>query len=322
MTVRLTIERQAWLDHVHETFRAYGTGLVPVVKGNGYGFGRGMLHGLVDDLGSTGALVAVGSVHELHDVPDGLTPVVLTPTLAAPTDTRAILTVGAREHLDALVGWPGRVIVKLVSSMHRYGFAAGELASTIETAARLGLDVAAAGLHLPLAGDDTARLAEIRAWLPHLPPATPLWVSHLTPESFRALRADVTDREVRIRVGTALWHGVPRGGFLRLTADVVQVTPVHAGDRVGYHEAVAPADGTVVAIGAGTAAGIAPLDASDPSRRSPFHFARHRLVLLEGPHMHASLVFVPAGQPCPMPGDDVDVQRPLITTTTDELRWR
>ena len=182
--------------------------------------------------------------------------------------------------------------------------------------------MAALGVHLPLAGDDDARLGEIRSWLPHLPDAVPLWVSHLTPASFLRLRSEVTDREVRIRVGTALWHGVPRGDFLRLTADVLQVAHVQAGDRVGYHASIAPADGAVVTIGAGTAAGIAPLDTTDPARRSPFHFARQRLTLLEGPHMHASLVFVPAGQPCPAVGDEVDVQRPLVTTNPDEVRWR
>jgi len=43
---------------------------------------------------------------------------------------------------------------------------------------------------------------------------------------------------------------------------------------------------------------------------------------VEGPHMHASLVFVPEGDPCPAIGDEVDVQRPLVTTNADDVRWR
>ena len=85
MTVRLTVDRAAWLAHVHGTAAAYGHGLVPVVKGNGYGFGRAALHEAVRSAGA--ARVCVGSVHELHDVPPTLTPVVLTPTLAAPATT-------------------------------------------------------------------------------------------------------------------------------------------------------------------------------------------------------------------------------------------
>jgi hypothetical protein len=38
--------------------------------------------------------------------------------------------------------------------------------------------------------------------------------------------------------------------------------------------------------------------------------------------MHASLVVVPTGAPCPVPGDHVDVQRPLTTTWPDTVLWR
>ena len=70
-----------------------------------------------------------------------------------------------------------------------------------------------------------------------------------------------------------------------------------------------PGDGTLVMVGAGTAHGVHPLG----DGRSPFHFARRRLDLVEPPHMHTSMVFVPAGDPAPRCGDIVDVQRPLIS---------
>jgi hypothetical protein len=128
-------------------------------------------------------------------------------------------------------------------------------------------------------------------------------------------------RTFRVRVGTGLWHGVPKGSFLHLGADVLDVRPVSAGDHVGYWQSRVGVDGMLVAIGAGSAAGIAPLDDPDPLRRSPFHFARQRLALVERPHMHTSLVVVPHGQACPAVGDVVDVQRPLIATHVDEVRW-
>jgi hypothetical protein len=71
-------------------------------------------------------------------------------------------------------------------------------------------------------------------------------------------------------------------------------------------------------VGAGTAHGVHPLE----DGRSPFHFARTRLALVEPPHMHTSMVFVPASERAPRPGDTVDVQRPLISTAVDEVRWR
>ncbi len=320
MTVRLTVQRAEWAAHVDVVAGQYGHGLVPVVKGNGYGFGRALLHDMVAAAG--GDRVCVGSVHELHDVPTALTPVVLTPTLIAPLDSRPILTVGNAHHVGALDGWPGRVIIKLASSMRRYGAEPDDLPSLLHSVADAGLDVEAFGIHLPLVGDDGERVAEIEAWLPLLPSGTPLWVSHLTPATFAALRAAHPEREIFVRVGTALWHGVPRGPFLHLDADVLETRAVLAGETAGYHHAVVPHDGTLIAIGAGAATGVAPLDDADPARRSPFHFARHRLTLLEPPHMHTSLAVVPSGQPCPKVGDRVDVQRPLISTFVDEVVWR
>jgi len=42
MSVVLTVERAAWSAHVAATREAYGDAIIPVVKGNGYGFGRHM----------------------------------------------------------------------------------------------------------------------------------------------------------------------------------------------------------------------------------------------------------------------------------------
>lgn len=319
VTVRLTVNRAAWGDHVHTVATSYGGALVPVVKGNGYGFGRPHLHDIVRRL-SIGS-VCVGSTHELVDVPADLEPVVLTPTLTAPSDRRPILTVGSPAHAQALRGWGGRVMVKLASSMRRYGTEPDGLESLVRSVNEAGLHIHGFALHLPLAGSDADRMAEVEAWLPHLDPAVPLWLSHLAPDSLTALSTASPRRALRIRVGTALWHGVPKGSFLHLGAEVLDTRPVSAGDRVGYWHSRVGTDGTLVAIGAGSAAGVAPLDDPDPSRRSPFHFARHRLTLVERPHMHTSLVVVPRGQPCPTVGDLVDVQRPLIGTQIDELRW-
>jgi len=183
------------------------------------------------------------------------------------------------------------------------------------------LRTAGFGIHLPLAGTDEGRLAEIEVWLPHIPATAEFWVSHLRPESFRALAATHPNQRFRIRVGTALWHGVPRADFITLTADVLQTSSIEAGEPAGYHHTPAPFDGFLVAIGAGSTHGIALLDDADPARRSPFHFQRQRLTLLERPHMHTTLAIVPTGQACPQVGDCVDVQRPLLTTQIDELQW-
>ena len=98
VTVRLTVYSAEWRRHVRSIVDAT-PGLVPVVKGNGYGFGRQNLAAIAAELSDT---IAVGTIYELDGLPESPTPVVLTPTLDAPEDTRAILTVGSLEHVAAL----------------------------------------------------------------------------------------------------------------------------------------------------------------------------------------------------------------------------
>jgi len=45
------------------------------------------------------------------------------------------------------------------------------------------------------------------------------------------------------------------------------------------------------------------------------------MTLLEAPHMHTSMVVVEASAQSPKVGEWVDVQRPLITTNVNDLKW-
>lgn len=312
MTLRLTVDTERWRDHVARVAR-HSPGLIPVVKGNGYGFGRAVLAETAVQLAE---LIAVGTVHELAGLPGGATPLVLTPALQPPDDTRPILTVGSDVHIDALTSWPGRVVVKLASSMRRFGVAPDDLGPITRRARAAGLDIVAFAVHPPLVGTDDEHADDIAAWLDVLDPDDEVWVSHLSLEGYEALIDMWPDRRLRIRRGTALWHGDKSA--LHLGADVLDVRSVRAGERAGYRQHAVPGDGWLVMVGAGSAHGIDVL----VDGRSPFHFDHRRLDLLEPPHMHTSVVFVPAGSLGPDVGDVVDVQRPLITTTVDEVRWR
>ena len=287
-------------------------GLAPVVKGNGYGFGRATLHPIAQSLSNH---VCVGTIHELDGVPDDVTPLVLTPTLVAPSSNAMVLTVGSAADVAALARWHGRVIVKLQSSMRRYGATPTELEQVVLDAGAAGLDVVGYALHLPLAGSDTGRLDEIEGWLPRLDPGHPLWLSHLQPRAYSALQRSHPDHSFRLRVGTSLWHGDK--SFLHLSADVIAVHRIRAGERAGYRLTQVPDDGHLVLVDAGAAHGVASL----PDGASPFHFARTRLAMLEPPHMHTTMLLAPTGMPCPSVGDRVDLQRPLISTMVDEIEW-
>lgn len=291
-------------------------GLVPVVKGNGYGFGRLRLAALASELADT---VAVGNVHELDGLADGADVAVLTPV--APSALTAevvhsieqhdpILTVGSTAHVDTLasVGWRGRVIVKLESEMRRFG---GDT-RLVQTATDHGLRVVGVSVHPPLAGSDDDKLREITDRLDTIDRTLVVWVSHLTPEQYRALPSS---HRYRLRVGTALWHGDKSA--LHLSADVLDVRAIAAGTSAGYHQAKVAGDGHLVVIGAGTANGVTPL----ADGRSPFHFAKARMSLHEPPHMHVSMAYVAEGEPLPATGDLVDLQRPLHSTLVDDYRW-
>ncbi|MEM1332470.1 MAG: alanine racemase [Actinomycetota bacterium] len=319
MSVRLTIKSAIWRGHVVDVVNRVD-GLVPVVKGNGYGFGRRWLAERAAEFADT---VAVGNMHEIDGLPESLTPVVLTPvsfdTLRLDDVARVIaaqdpiLTVGSPEHVAALdhEGWRGRVLVKLASSMQRYGRDA-DLVGVAEAA---GLEVVGVSIHPPVAGDDAAHLAEVEESIAAVPTTVPVWVSHLGVDAHADLVARHPDRSFRLRLGTGLWHGDKRA--FHLTADVLDVRPIRAGERAGYHQGEVTVDGWLIMIGAGTANGVVPLD----DGRSPFHFDRRRLDLHERPHMHTSMVVVADGDTVPRIGARVDVQRPLITTLVDEFDW-
>ena len=313
MTLRLTVDRAAWMDHIRRV-AGETPGLIPVVKGNGYGFGRATLHPIAAELADH---VCVGTVFELDHVADGVRAVVLTPTRDVPVDlpVGTVLTVGSVADVDALRGWHGMVMVKLRSSMRRFGAEPGELSGVTSAVTGAGCGIMALALHLPLAGTDDDRLAEVEQWLEHLDPEVPLWLSHLTPASLAGLRAAHPDRPFSCRVGSALWHGDKAA--LHLGADVSVVHPVRAGDTAGYRGTVVPHDGHIVVVGAGSSHGVTALD----DGRSPFHFERTRLGLWEPPHMHSSMCIVRSGDPLPTTGDWVDVQRPLIATNADEVYW-
>lgn len=333
------MDTERWNSHVDDTAASYEP-LVPVVKGNGYGFGRGVLAeraGLLAERCHRVAgvpVVAVGTVHELAGMPNRQRCVVLTP--AAPDGgsagsfplrdrlaamaTAPVMTVGAPEHVAALEGWRGSVLVKLRSSMQRFGASIGELPALERAVSEAGLDHAGYSIHLPLAGTDDDRIVEVAQWLEQfavtnrLP--TALWVGHLTPEAHRRLREGWPAWSFPMRIGTRLWHG-DKSSF-HLGANVLDVHPARAGTTAGYHAATVPTDGSVVIVGAGSAHGAVSLDGG----LSPFHYFRRRLDLLEPPHMHTSIAFVPCRERCPSIGDVVDVQRPLISVSVDEVIWQ
>jgi hypothetical protein len=314
MTLRLTVRRDDWLQHVRGTAAGFGD-IVPVVKGNGYGFSRRVL---VQHALSMSRQIAVGSVFELHDVPSSHEAIVLTPLVTphSPIPDNAVLTVGSPAHVDALVasGFSGRVLIKLRSSMMRFGASRNEIPALVDQVREVGLRHEGWSIHPPLPQEGLDHAAEVGSAISHLADSLPIYVSHLSAHSLIQLRSAHAGRKIVMRSGTELWLGDK--STVSLAADVLDV---HAGvsGTAGYRLNPLPEDAAVVVIGAGSAHGVSVL----PNEQSPFHFERRRLTLLEPPHMHSSMVVIPRGENVPRVGSFVDVQQPMTRVMVDAIDW-
>lgn len=338
MTLRLRVAAEQWRNHQRSLLEQV-PGLVPVAKGNGYGFG---LENCAREAVALGVeAIAVGTAHEVLPVRlAGWTRdvVVLNPWRPADplatsllTDERVITTVSRNQDLDQLRdSHPGaRIIMELDTTMHRHGLRPGDLDQTDVT----GLALEGWAIHLPAHGSLEEATALARAALAEH--EAPLWASHLSVADYATFAAGVPV-ETRMRVGTRLWLGAPK--TLSTTATVLDIHRIKRGDRLGYHQAKAPRDGFIVVASGGTAHGIA-LAAPVPQRSvrqrantiadgvlraagntlSPFTIGGRKRAFAEPPHMHSSMLFVPGRKPGVEVGDEVPVTCRMTTTRFDEV---
>jgi Alanine racemase, N-terminal domain len=348
MSFRLAIDVPAWNRQLIEV-RDRLPGLVPVIKGNGYGFGNALLAERSTSLGVD--TVAVGVPSEIAAVRTGFAGDVLVlgpmqlEDLAdgAPGSTRGdagvIRTVAHPEVLDALVELPDppRIVLELESPMHRHGIPAGELLDLVPSLRRLPL--AGLALHLPPVGDGRpaaaaalAAVASLRS--AGLEPGT-LWVSHLSSADLDWLQRQDPLTAVRLRIGTNLWLG-GRTTFT-VTGSVLDVRPVPRHEGIGYRRRRSHG-GTLLVVQGGTANGVGLQSSSARGglrglaraaaagaahgvglAPSPFHWAGRRLRYADVPHMQVSMLLVPSGVEPPRVGDRLRCDVRMTVSTFDEV---
>lgn len=340
MPLTLTIEKQLWRDHLR-SFLKEVPGLVPVAKGNGYGFGLARLGAEAGRLGLK--TVAVGVVQEVESVRAGGWHgdiVVLNPwrpfddvATAVLDDPHVITTVSRADDVRSLAAThpSARIIVEVETSMHRHGLQPWALKP--EDFGELRLEGWA--VHLPAVGSlkEAKRLANAALAVRE----APVWVSHLSVADYRALDEELPV-PVRMRVGTRLWLG-EKSAF-RTTATVLDVHAIAKGQEFGYHGVKAPKEGWLVIVSGGTAHGVA-MAAPTPQRSlrqrgvtaaqgvldalgrslSPFSIAGKKRSFAEPPHMHSSMIFIPGSQAGVEVGDEVAVTTRMTTVTPDDIRW-
>src|SRR5262245_10657544 len=253
MPLTLYVDGPRCREHLTST-KTNAAGLIPVAKGNGYGFSIGRLARRAAWM--TADTIAVGTYAEIGEVEsrfDGDI-LVLEPWRPFLPDLRnhprIIHTVGRAadlEELGRLDGTP-RVVLEALTSMHRHGFAETDLVAAAHSAR--GVRVEGHALHLPLG---SGHQVEVERWLA-LAPTSRWYVSHLTAQELASLSGAHPGVQFRPRVGTGLWLGDRGALFPRAT--VLDVHPVKAGAHVGYRQRRIMRDGSVLVLSGGTAHGI------------------------------------------------------------------
>ena len=216
----------------------------------------------------------------------------LTPALRPPDDTRPILTVGSVRHVDG-----ARRVARAGSSSswrRRCAASASTGTSSVPSPTPSGTP------------DSTSPPSPCTRRSPAPTTSTPttsrrgstcsipddeVWVSHLGRRRLRGA-ASTHGRSAGSASAAAPRSGTATSRPCTSAPRCSTSARCGAGTAAGYRQAAVPCDGWVVVIGAGSAHGVGVL----PDGRSPFHFDRRRLALLEPPHMHTSMAFVPAGQ--------------------------
>lgn len=345
----LYVDAEAWRGQLKAAAQE-SPGLVPVAKGNGYGFGLDRLAAETALLGLD--TIAVGTLAEVAPVAAvGRFARILVLTPWHPGETRqwsgdstgpgspapVVRTVASMPGLRALEQTP--VVVECQTSLRRHGIGhqdLPELARLFERSSIHGFAV-----HLPLdrpGGYDPTR--EVAAWVGSLQAAAPrlrtMYVSHLTPDELGGLSARFPDVAFRPRIGTRLWLG-DRSAF-QARASVLDVVSLRKGDRYGYRQRKAGRPGYLVVASGGTAHGVgleAPKSVSGSlprakvlaagglaalnRSRSPYSWRGSRLWFAEPPHMQVSLLWLPAGSEPPAEGDELEVEVRMTTTRFDRI---
>jgi len=358
MSLSLYVDGDRWRTHLRTVTDAH-PGIVPVAKGNGYGFGVPRLARRAEWLGAD--QMAVGTYDEapeaLKRFPGDV--LVLSPwrpfsrvpqdrrlvhTLTRVDDVKAVAAGGGPDGAAAGRGHRPRVLLEGLTSMRRHGMTPEELRGLDLS----GVAVEGLALHLPMPGGRRAsragtsgagHVAETEHWLElarELGLEERLYVSHLSDAELAEVGGRHPGVRLRPRIGTALWLG--DRGALSPRATVLDVHAVAAGDRVGYRQRRLPRAGHVVVVSGGTAHGVgleAPTAATSVRSRavaaargsldaaglalSPFRVGGKQRWFVEPPHMQVSMLFVPDGVAVPAVGEEVGLDVRFTTTHFDRV---
>lgn len=297
MTFSLIVDAKKFRGHLVSVMNSYATAgaeLVPVIKGNGYGFGRGALAGETSRLGCN--RIAIGTVWELEQSLSDFAGeiLVLEPFNAIDESAvakwrqhlqrnadRIIVTVSNLDLASAHAAGAKNIYLEGKTSLSRFGILHFDMQSIVNFSE---LKVLGLSLHLPIAQpaikvDATTEISSAFNGADLSQSMTDTWnwivlyeelstkfslpkcisLSHVSEKQVHALKKMMQsynfNLEVEVRVGTALWLGDQSA--LQVSGTVLQIHEMTHRQDVGYQQIDSGNNKRLIIVSGGTAHGVA-----------------------------------------------------------------
>ena len=297
MTFSLKVDAEKFRGHLVSIMNSHATAgseLVPVIKGNGYGFGRRLLADEASRLGCN--RIAIGTVWELGQALADFAGQIL---VLEPFNSNDISSVAQwRTHLEhnadriivtvsnvnlAAVRSEGakNVYLEGKTSLSRFGILHHDMQSITNFS---DLNVLGISLHLPIVQsaskvDATTEISSAfnGATLSQAMTETWNWIvlyqelstkhslpkhlslSHITEDQVKSLKKMMQsynfDLSIEVRVGTKLWLGAPSA--LQAAGTVLQIHEITHKQTVGYQQTETGNNKRLLIVSGGTAHGVA-----------------------------------------------------------------
>ena len=297
MTFSLKVDAEKFRSHLVSVMNSHATAgaeLVPVIKGNGYGFGRSLLTDEASRFGCN--RIAIGTVWELAQALADFAGqiLVLEPfnssddsavaqwrQLLAHNAARVIVTVSNVDLEAVRAAGAKNIYLEGKTSLSRFGILHHDMQSITNFS---DLDVLGLSLHLPIVQraskvDATTEISSAFNGATLSQSLTETWnwivlyqdlatkyslskhlsLSHISEDQVKSLKKMMQgynfDLSIEARVGTKLWLG--ESSALQATGTVLQIHEITHRQTVGYRQTEAGSNKRLIVVSGGTAHGVA-----------------------------------------------------------------
>jgi hypothetical protein len=296
MTFTLHVDAPRWRKHLDSVVNDYsqsGATVSPVIKGNGYGFGRTTLCNEVSRLQLSS--VCVGTIFEAEEALARFAGDVIVMEPFSELNPRAVevwvqllqnhssrlIAIIATNEIAALShAGVTRAYIEGLSSMRRFGLTLQDLDNALGSTTN-SIAIEGLWLHLPIAepaaehvavyepspNDNSRKLSgharEVLGWISWYRDLANKYslpmhvsVSHVDAKDAKVISQSASTFDVKVRVGTSLWLGDRKS--LRVTGTVLAVHDAGLGhDAVGYTQTDSHGHKKVIVVSGGTSHGVA-----------------------------------------------------------------